>query len=195
MRTQRKGAFQVSMGFIIAVVFAVVLLSLALSWLSGFMGQIGDVTHKVTEVARTELINKIAQTGATVGIAAPPVTSWNRGETGSFAVGIKNKFTDQSKTFSINVYLEQLGGNLAGTSASSKAQEVSNWMTYSFTEFVEAGGSATSDLILKPAANADSGIYKFRVLICESQPCTTLEATPENNIYGTESFAIEIEAF
>lgn len=195
MRTQRKGAFQVSMGFIIAVVFAVVLLSLALSWLSGFMGQIGDVTHKVTDVARTELINKIAQTGATVGIAAPPVTSWQRGETGSFAVGIKNKFTDQSKTFFINVYLEQLGGSLAGTQASSMANDVSRWLTYSTTEFVEAGGSTTSDLIMKPDASAKAGIYKFRVLVCESQPCTTLEATPESSIYGAESFAIEIEAF
>lgn len=195
MMNQRKGAFQVSMGFIIAVVFAVVLLSLALSWLSGFMGQIGEVTHKVTDVARSELINKIAQTGATVGIAAPPVTSWNRGETGSFAIGVKNKFTDQSKTFFMNVYLEQLGGALAGTQASTMQGEVDDWLTYSRTEFVEAGGSVTSDLILKPDTAADSGIYKFRVLICENQPCTTLEATPETNIYGSESFAIEIEAF
>ena len=192
---QRKGAFELSMGFIITVVFAVVLLSIALSWLSGFMGQIGEVTHKVTDVARTELINKIAQTGATVGIAAPPVTTWKRGETGSFAIGVKNKYTDQSKTFVMNIYLEQLGGALAGTQASSMAADVAKWLTYSSAEFVEAGGSISSDLIMKPASNAQSGIYKFRVLICESQPCTTLEATPETNIYGAESFAIEIEAF
>lgn len=192
---QRKGAFQVSMGFIITMIFAVILLTLALSWIGGIFTDIGGVTHQVTNLAKSAILEEISQTGATVGIAAPPVTVWKRGETGSFAVAIKNKFTDQGKTFSINVYLEQLGGNLAGTQASSMMSEVSKWMTYSFTEFVGAGASVSSDLILKPATNANSGIYKFRVLVCDSQPCTTLEATPESNIYGTESFAIEIEAF
>ncbi len=195
MRTQRKGAFQVSMGFIITVVFAVVLLTLALPWLTETVSQISGVTHQVTDLARSELLNEIAQTGAKVGIAAPPVTAWRRGETGAFAIGIKNKYTDQGKTFYINVYLVGLGGNLAGESAAALQGDVSKWLTFFSNEFVEAGGSKSSKIIMKPAADARAGIYQFRVLVCESQPCTTLEATPESNIYGSESFAIEIEAF
>ncbi len=195
MMTQRKGAFQVSMGFIITVVFAVVLLTLALPWLTDFMSQISGVTHQVTDLARSELLQEIAQAGTTVGIAAPPVTTWKRGETGAFAIGIKNKYTDQGKTFYVNVYLNQLGGALAGQSPSSMQAEISKWLTYAPSEFVNAGGSKSSQLILQPASGASAGIYQFRVLVCESDPCTTLEATPEANIYGTESFAIEIEAF
>ena len=109
--------------------------------------------------------------------------------------GIKNKYTNQGKTFYVNVYLNQLGGALAGQSATSMQADVSRWLTYAPSEFVNAGDSKDSQLIIKPDAGADAGIYQFRVLVCESQPCTTLEATPEANIYGTESFALEIEAF
>jgi hypothetical protein len=192
MATNRKGAVEISMGFIITIVIAVVFLSLVLSWLSGMTGQVGELTHKVTDVARTELINKIAQTGATVGIAAPPVTNWKRGETGSFAVGITNKYADQSKTFRMNVYLQELGGSLAGTPASTLDVETQGWLTYTKDVFVEPGASASVDVIMKPSAGATTGIYLFRVAICETSTVCSLQSP---DIYGSESFAIEIEAF
>jgi hypothetical protein len=188
--SQRKGAIQMSLGLIVAVVFAVILLSLLLSWVYGIFTPFEEITHKVTDVARQELLNRLAQGGGRVGIAAPAVTEWTRGQTGSFSLGIRNNDPATDKTYSINVYLEQLGGNLAGTSAASLQSEVASWLTFSSTEFVERGGSKSSNIIIKPDANAQTGIYLLRAVVCDAASCTDINSP---NLYGSAQFAIEIK--
>lgn len=179
-----------SLGLIVAVVFAVILLSLLLSWVYSIFAPFTEITHKVTDVARQELLNRLAQSGGRVGIAAPAITEWIRGETGSFSLGIRNTNPATDKTYSINVYLEQLGGNLAGTSASSLQSEVTSWLTFSRTEFVERGGSKSNNIIIKPSANAETGIYLLRVVVCDAISCTDINSP---GLYGSKQFAIEIK--
>ncbi len=188
--SQRKGAIQMSLGLIVVVVFAVILLSLLLSWVYGIFSPFTEITHKVTDVARQELLSRLAQAGGRVGIAAPAITEWTRGETGSFSLGIRNTNPAADKTYSINVYLEELGGNLAGTPASSLESEVVSWLTFSRTEFVERGGSKSSNIIIKPSANAQTGIYLLRAVVCDALSCTDINSP---NLYGSAQFAIEIK--
>lgn len=189
--SQRKGAIQISLGIIVVVVFSVILLSLLLSWVYGIFDPFTEITHKVTDVARQELLSKLAQAGGRVGIAAPAITEWKRGETGSFALGIRNSDPANDNTYSINVYLEQLGGALAGTPASSLDQEVASWLTFSDKEFVEAGGSKSTNIIIKTKPDAQTGIYLLRVVVCDAASCVDLNSP---NLYGSAQFAIEIKA-
>ena len=84
-----------SMGFIVAVVFAVILLSLAITWIQGTFQHIGVLTHEVSSYAKQNLLENMADQGKRVGIAAPAVTTWKKGETGDFALGIQNVFPDK----------------------------------------------------------------------------------------------------
>jgi hypothetical protein len=187
----RKGAFELSLSFIIIVVFAVIVLSLAIAWIQGIFGGISPLTHQVTDVARQQLLETIAQSDRRVDIAAPDVTKWKRGETGSYAVGVRNVHSDQDKAFSMNVYLEEIGGALAGKSASAYASSVEKWLTFSKDIFVSKSSSETSDIIIKPPANADTGIYMFRIVVCDAGTCRNLDS---GGLYGSAQFTIEIEA-
>ncbi len=186
----RKGAFQLSLSFIIVVVFAVIVLSLAIAWIQGIFGTLNPLTHSVTDVARQELLDRIAQSDSRVGIAAPDVTQWNRGETGSYAVGVKNINSDRDVRFTMNVYLEEIGGALAGKSVAAYSSPVRKWLTFSDTVFVESSGSATSDVVIQPPANAEKGIYMFRIVVCDSSVCTDLNSA---GLYGSQQFTLEIE--
>lgn len=194
--SQRKGAIQMSLGLIVVVVFAVILLSLLLSWVYGIFSPFEEITHKVTDVARQELLSRLAQAGGRVGIAAPAITEWTRAETGSFALGIRNSDPATLKLYSINVYLEQVGGDLinanpGGVPSATLKTEVAKWLTFSKTESVERGGSKSTNIIIKPSAEtATTGIYLLRVVVCDALSCTDIE---DVNLYGSVQFAIEIK--
>jgi hypothetical protein len=197
-----KAAFQMSLGFIVAVVFAVILLSLSLTWVQQIFTQVGTITHKTTDVAMQQLLQQLAATDKRVGIAAPAITTWKKGETGSYALGIKNKDADKSNTYYANVYLEQVGGDLSGTPVSSLQSEVKKWITLSPPSLdLDPSGRDIINIIIKPPATASSGIYSFRAAVCE-QPETDCHASsptiPEfsqksPSLYGSSSFAIEIK--
>lgn len=187
----RKGAFQLSLSFIIVVVFAVIVLSLSIAWIQGMFETLNPLTHQVTDVARTELLDRIARSDSRVGIAAPDVTQWRRGETGSYAVGVRNTATDRDKTYSMNVYLEELGGDLSGKPVSGYVNKVKTWLTFSKQVFVPKSTSETSDVIIKPSADAETGIYMFRVVVCDASTCQNLQS---GNLYGSAQFTVEIEA-
>lgn len=186
-----KAAFQLSLSLIVIVVVSVILLSFLVLWLQQIFPPLVKLTHKVTDVAKQKLMNDLSRTGENVGIAAPAVTSWKRGETGSFALGIRNKYIDKDMKFYIHVYLEGLGGDLSGIPTETKKDEVEKWLTYSTMEFVERGKSKATNIIIKPSISAETGIYLFRVVVCERKPCIDLTSP---SVYGSAQFSIEIEA-
>ncbi|HDD72468.1 MAG TPA: hypothetical protein ENG00_00075 [Candidatus Aenigmarchaeota archaeon] len=198
----RKGAFQLSLGFIVAVVFAVILLSLALTWLQGIFDPLSTVTHKTTDIAMQKLLQELASTNKKVGIAAPGVTEWKRGETGAYALGIKNEDTDKANTYYINVYLETVGGDIDSSQLSSLQDEVKSWITLSPPSIdIPPNGRDKVDIIIKPTPDALSGIYSFRAAVCTSaSDATNCHATSPSagftsaspSLYGSASFAIEI---
>jgi hypothetical protein len=52
---RRIGAIELSLGFIVAVVFAVILLTLVVTWIQGLFGQVGGLTDDLTQDAHTKL--------------------------------------------------------------------------------------------------------------------------------------------
>ena len=188
----QKGAFQVSMGFIIAVVFAVIMLTLAITWIQGMFSGLSPLTHQVTDIARQNLLNELAA-GGKVSIAAPAVSEWRRGETGSYALGIRNDDTAATKAFYVNVYAEN---------APIGALGYDDWLTYSSAIDLGPADQGTVDLIIRPAADARPGIYLFKAVVCESsrgiacvatgQKAGGQQTTAPADLYGVVSFALEI---
>jgi len=192
LNNMKRGAFQLSLSFIVVVVFAVIVLSLAIAWIQGIFEVLNPLTHSITDVARQELLDRIAQSDARVGIAAPDVTQWQRGETGSYAVGVRNVRSDLDVRFSMDVYLEELGGALAGKSINAYATAVRKWLTFSSEVFVAKSSSETADIVIKPPADAETGIYMFRIVVCDSGSCNN--GLQSGGLYGSAQFTLEIES-
>lgn len=191
----QKGAFQVSMGFIIAVVFAVIMLVLAIGWLQGMFPGITQLTNQVSDIARQRLLDELAA-GGKVSIAAPAVTAWGRGQTGSFALGMRNDDPSTSKTFYINIELDTLGGELSGQPLASYATQSEAWLTYSKSLFLDPSAQGTVDIIIRPATTANVGIYVFKAYVCDSGTAATCDenAAQRGELYGTATFSLEIKS-
>lgn len=197
---QKKGAIELSLGFIVAVVFAVVLLSLSLTWLSGMFNPIKDITHKTTEIATKQLLDQLSTGNKKVGVAAPDVTTWRRGETGSFALGVKNDDINNEKTYYPYVYLEDLGGDLKGSDIVSMQNDVNRWISIAPTTLtLDPNQKDTMAVIIKPGGSASTGIYIFRACVCTEYDKTCHTISPgvydskSASLYGCSSFSIEIE--
>lgn len=188
----KKGAFQLSLGLLVVVIFAVVLLSFAIMWLRDMIPGLQEITHQVTDVAKDKMIDELSSSNSRVGIAAPKATEWKRGESGTFSIGIRNIYTDKDKKFHINVYLEKFNSGTGLKDCGTRdCPDVSGWLTFSDKEFIEAGKSGTTDLTISPPADADAGIYLFRTVVCENKPCRDIDSS---SLYGSDQFTLEIKA-
>jgi hypothetical protein len=197
-RETKRGAIELSLGFIVTVVFAVVLLGLALAWVSGIFDPLNQITHKTTQIAIDNLLKDMNTGNKKVGIAAPAVTTWKRGETGSYVLAVKNTDVNQKHTFYANVYLESLGGDLSGTDPSSMS-ETNKWITLSPNSLdLEPNERDVINTIIKPVSNADTGIYSFRACVCTSSDPSChatsvgLYTSSSESLYSCQSFALEI---
>lgn len=204
--TTRKAGFQMSMGFIIAVVFAIILLSLSITWIQDLFAQIGTITHKTTDVAQQQLLQQLAASGKKVGIAAPAVTTWGKGETGSYAIGIKNNDVDSDHTFYVNVYLEAIGGELKDETVAMNYEDAESWLTHPKAKFISAGERDIVYLIIRPSTmGTKRGIYTFTVSVCSDEPGDTTDchapatdhpqygSDTSNNLYGSTAFTLEVK--
>jgi len=195
---ERKAAIDLSLGFIVTVVFAVVLLGLALAWVSGIFDPLNQITHKTTQVAIDSLLKDMNTGNKKVGLAAPSVTTWKGGETGSYVLAVKNTDVNLDHTFFANVYLENVGGELSGTDPNSLT-DVNRWITPPTTLPLDPNQRGTIDLIIKPASNAGTGIYAFKACVCTANEGNCHSTSPgiyesaSPSLYGCVSFAIEIE--
>jgi len=163
-------------------------------------GNESGITSQITDIAKQMLLENLVNSGKVVGIAAPATTAFRRGDTGAFAFGIRNDDEEEDQTFYVHVYIASVSGTLS--SLEELAEGVSDWITYVNRVNIAAGETAVKDLVIKIPVNAQKGIYAFRIAVCKGNEGDTLDChAPDSkagyidsseNLYGAESFAIEI---
>ena len=173
----RKGDFQMSLGFIIAVVFAVVLLTLAIVWLQGIIGDIGGVTNDLTQLARSELTETFHNTQRGFDIS-PRTYDLAAGKGVRLLAGIRNRAPDgRSHKFVINVIPSAAssnvcpGNNVAACNPPEGSGTMStymrSWVTYdSLVTPVQIQEIGFKDITIKTPRNAPQGTYIFKVVAC-----------------------------
>ena len=126
----RKGAIQLSLGFIVMIVFAVILLSLAIVWLRGMMESVSGLTEAQIANAEAELA-EVFETQQTVfalsrtSIDNPPAT---RGRAYAIAIGFKNNL-DSSKLASDNTAYFAADVSAIGGPDNTKLSEYEGWIS------------------------------------------------------------------
>jgi len=162
-------------------------------------GQIisASVTHTVSDDVKEQLLDSLSQTGDRVLLAFPADTGWQRGESGSFALGIRNIYNTQ-KTYYVNVYLESVG---MAMEASEVQAEANSWLEFADSVDVPASNMLTTEVIIRPEYGAYLGAYAFRVAVCEAPEngdCHHISpavgyTTASASIYGSAQLSFEVQ--
>jgi hypothetical protein len=186
----RKGAIELSLGFIVAVVFAVVLLSLAIYWLNQVMGGIGGLTDDLTQQAQSKLQETFQSSQNNFAIW-PDRYSLDKGRELKMSAGIKNDADDgEPHRFVINVIPAAAsqgpcpGGDLASCPTVKSSME--DWVTgFTGPVLIQSNKLGYRTISVKIPNNAVSGTYIFNVVACgdiQPDPITSSLACTETTL-------------
>jgi cytoskeletal protein RodZ len=171
-KKRRKGAIELSLGFIVAVVFAVVLLSLAIVWLQGFFLQLPGLTDDLIQQSQTKIQETFQQTQSNFAIW-PSRYDLTRGKELKMSAGIKNDASDSADhTFVINVIPAAAsdevcsGGDI--TACPNVESEMEKWLSWDKQQSViQKNRVGYKTISIKPSSSAKAGTYIFSVVACE----------------------------
>ncbi|MBI4021123.1 MAG: hypothetical protein HY369_02685 [Candidatus Aenigmarchaeota archaeon] len=172
---RRKGDFQMSLGFIIAVVFSIVLLSLALTWLSGLIGGVVGLTDDLTQEAQSTLRDAFRGGTASSFAVWPSQYKLDAGKSLKMSAGIENDAIDgKDHKFVINVrpaiadqnvLLAKCGGG--ETLCPVLEADLKKWVTFDFGVGTIAINEVGFKFIeIRPPGDAVKGTYIFNVVAC-----------------------------
>jgi len=159
----RKGAFELSMSFIITIVFAVVMLTLALTWLQGYFQQTNDMSDQLFKQGQTKLQTLFAEGTDNFYIWPDRYDLELSKDTKiAFAVGLKNDADDgENHKFAVNIYATQVpSGMTVGV--------VNKWVEWDRTTKTLAIGydDTTRKITMTLPKSAKKGNYFFQVVAC-----------------------------
>jgi hypothetical protein len=172
-----KGAIELSLGFVVAVVFAVVLLSLAILWISDVFPDIFNTTDDLFSEAQSR-IQETFRDSQNNFVVWPPQYDLARGRELKMATGIENDASDgNTHQFVVNVIpataSESIcpGGEL--DACGNLKTEMQGWVTWDRqSSNIEIGNTGYRWITIKPESNAKLGTYIFNVVACK-EPITT----------------------
>lgn len=181
----KKGAIELSLGFIITVVFAVVLLSLAIFWLRNFFIGLEPLTVDLTQQAQTEIAKTFQNTDKNFAIW-PSRYTIQPGKKLIMAAGIRNN-DEQGRVLYYVVNME-----ITSTDSGESLESVNDWVLVpGAATKIDPASSATRDLTLNIPANAKQGNYLFDVYACFGAGTASAAGLPSNcninanNIWGS----------
>jgi hypothetical protein len=193
LQHKRYGAFQLSLGFIITVVFSIVLLSLALTWLRSVMGGISSLTDDLTQQAQTNLRETFRQTTNNFAIW-PNQYDLKRGTELRLSAGIENDAADgEPHLYVINVIPAAVSDNVCPGGHLEKCPEVvenmKRWLTFfRSVKMVNPNYIDYIPITVRPDENAKKGIYMFHVACCYDKdgiPPVSEKCMPDSeNLWG-----------
>ncbi len=187
-----------SLGFIVTIVIAVVMLSLVLSWMRGMFGGIEDLTGQMRQTALSNL-QQAFQSGAGGNFDISPKTyTTSSGKKLWIGVGIKNDAPDrQTHNFIINVDVVQKPEGVT-------EDEVMQWVDWVKVPTPLASMADNIDnpipIYITLPTNAIPGVYTFRITACydatPGQALTVEACTPGvDNMWGgtVRYFQLEVK--
>jgi len=181
----RKGAFELSMSFIITIVFAVVMLTLALTWLQGYFQQTNDMSDQLFKQGQTKLQQLFSEGTDNFYIWPDRYELVLAKDTKlAFAVGLKNDADDgEDHKFAVNVYATQVPARMT-------TANVNKWIEFDRTAktITIGNGDPTRKISISIPKNVTKGNYFFQVAACwdmdGKEPKSSACNGDSDNIWG-----------
>jgi len=173
----KKGAMELSLGFIVMVVFAVILLSLAIFWVRGFFVSLEPLTVDLTQQAQSEISKTFQNTDKNFAVW-PSRYTIAPGKRLILAAGIKNNDEQGNKLyFAINMRLSST--NAPGVDIDTVTNE---WVLVPGVTKADASSTANTELTLNIPANAKAGSYLFSIYACYGETAADAGTPVDCNI-------------
>ncbi|MBN2101886.1 MAG: hypothetical protein JW716_03380 [Candidatus Aenigmarchaeota archaeon] len=183
-RKDRKGAFQLSLGFIIGLIFAVILLTLSISWIQGTFVSMEGLTTDLTGNAKDTLSKTFEQTKTNFDVS-PSYFELAPGDGLKFSAGVKNDHKDgNTHTFVIRAFPGTAESIIVDgwscddfETCTDLQEEMASWITYiKAADNVPGNEKMMRDITIKFPNNVRKGDYMFRVIACIDKSHTECEA-------------------
>ena len=186
-----------SLGFIVAVVFAIVLLSLALIWLRSYFEQLLGLTDDLTQQAQITLRETFRETTASFSIW-PSQYKLAAGKGLVMAAGIENEAPDgKDHRFVINIIPTAADNTILSgyncqqfVTCTDLKTKMERWLTYNRQPFpIQIGAVDTPPIKIVPDGDSIKGTYIFDIFACYDKTLgTTLLSSQCNensqNLWG-----------
>lgn len=151
----KKAAIQMSLGLIVAVIFAVVFLSLAIVWVNDFMKSISGWTDDLLQEGRQKIKEIFSETDQKFAVY-PPEWELERGKALKMVAGIINKEDDSAAhSFVINVIPTK-----PETATWIDESEFNTPLTTQFNKIQDF------PITITPPSDTPAGTYVFYVIAC-----------------------------
>ncbi len=171
-----KGAIQMSIGFIVAIVFAVILLSLFITWMQGFFGKINVITDDLTQEASTKIKDTFRK-GESNFAVYPNDWTLERGHELKLLAGIINRDPDSQKhDFVINI--------VPADASTADWYDTNEFNKRLPTEF---GADVEIPITIKPV-NPVAKTYVFYVIACKDKDFSQCQTLQDQNYGGSAQY-------
>jgi hypothetical protein len=180
----KKGAFQLSLSFIIGVVFAIVLLSLAIFWAQDIFSGFTDISESLKQDAAQKLEETFQETDENYAIW-PKRKEIDPGTILAVTAGIKNNAMDGARHDFV-VGVEQESG--PGFTKSTGAGDVLHWLSWGQSaKLINPNQNSLIPILITVPHDATSGTYIFRITACSEceEPRCPPGGTTTNSITST----------
>jgi len=172
----KRGAVEVSVGFIIVIIFAVILLSLAIVWLRGTIEQITGLTTDLTQQAQSKLTETFRQATANFAVW-PNQYELEPGKKLIMSGGVKNNAPDGLKhNFVINVIPVAASQDVCPTGDIETCTTAGGETMKTFMESwitadkgptqIEINGIWFPKITISPPPHTQKGDYIFNAVAC-----------------------------
>jgi hypothetical protein len=174
---KRKAAFQMSLGFIVAVVFAVVLLTLSVTWVQQLFGGVVTLTDDLTQDAHNKLQEEFRSTSKNFAVW-PNRRTQGSGTTVILSAAIDNDADDgETHTYVMNVIPSAAsasvcpGGDLETCSSpktgKSLYEYMLEWVTWTTgQQNIQINTLGFWDITVDVPTDVMKGQYMFNVVSC-----------------------------
>ncbi|MBI4182222.1 MAG: hypothetical protein HY520_04620 [Candidatus Aenigmarchaeota archaeon] len=197
---RRAGEFQLSLGFIISIVFAVVFLSLAITWLQGLLGGVVSLTDDLSVNARSELRKTFSETQAHFGIW-PPEYTLAPGRGINTLASIENDDPQaQANIFVINVIPSSASSGVRalrctqGDFCQDLREEMLTWATFADSATTIQYLSIEDYFVRIEPKSPPPGTYIYTVVACSDKQGVTLSenCNGASQDWGSEQIIIQV---
>jgi hypothetical protein len=173
MKLNKKGALELSINAIVVLILAITILGLGIAFIRGQFGALGGQFTQVSEEVRTEMINKMRESGELVMLQRAEITI-GKGQKETVYFGLTNTETTE-KEYTIDIMCK---GSLKTaekcTKVTKESSLVGTWVNLPKTIKIPASETGVYPMVIQPEPGTVSDVY-----------IAQLEVTPKTGTTGT----------
>ena len=200
-RRKQKAAFQLSMGFIIGLIFAVILLTLSIMWIRGVFDQFGSMTDDLTQNAKANLATTFDNSQTNFDVS-PAAYKMDPSHSVKLSAGVKNDDDNaEMHTYILRVFPATADASILDAEGCSDPSDIETcptlkddmlrWVTYSkYADSIKPNDKGYWDISIGFPQDVKKGNYVLDVVACADSDWASCSRTSPDKWGRTKQLTI-----